>query len=243
MDGNFTPRPLAEPNWIRPALVPPPLAAASPARSARASLFLQRDLSDEAFRKPVEPTFTQADLAAARQQGYEAGHAAGTMAAVSSREAHQAAAEEESLQVIAAAMTKGCHLAADVTEAAATSLAKALIAAMNAAMPDLIQRSALNEVTAMLALVLPGLSREPSVRVEVPNEMVAYIEATCASLVPDHSSKIQVMGENSMTPGEARVRWNAGQARRRPSEVWQAVMNAFHPLLTTIEPRDSENGE
>ena len=37
----------------------------------------------------------------------------------------------------------------------------------------------------MLALVLPGLSREPAVRVEVPPEIADSIDATLASLPPD----------------------------------------------------------
>src|ERR1700722_18235685 len=92
-----------EPHWVRHAGAMPPAAGAE-SRTPRGSLFLRRDLSDEALRQPPEPLFTQADLAAVRQEGFDAGHAAGMAAAAASRAAARTASEIQALGTIAALM-------------------------------------------------------------------------------------------------------------------------------------------
>jgi flagellar biosynthesis/type III secretory pathway protein FliH len=216
-----------EPHWVRQTGAMPPAARATP----RGSLFLRRDLSDEALRQPPEPLFTQADLAAVRQEGFDAGHAAGMAAAAASRAAARTASEIQALGTIAALMAGARKESARVADLAADALARTVIAAMDAVMPDLIRRSALNEVGAMLALVLPGLSREPAVRVEVPPEIADAIAATLASLPPEQRDTVTVTGLAPMRPGEARVHWAAGHARRQPAQVWESVMQALHPAL------------
>jgi flagellar biosynthesis/type III secretory pathway protein FliH len=243
MDGDFTFGVLSEPSWARQSRgVQRPGSGVAPLGS-HGSPFLRRDLSEEALRKPVEPLFGRLELAAMRQEGFEAGHAVGLAAAAGSQAAFRTASEVHALEIIAAAMKDGSQQAASVADEAATALAKALIAAMHAVMPNLIQRSALNEVGAMLAHVLPGLSREPTIRVEVPHEIADYIAATLASLVLEHRSKISVIGKDNMGPGEAGVHWGAGHARRQPALVWQAVMEVLDPALGHFESKDTDNGE
>jgi flagellar biosynthesis/type III secretory pathway protein FliH len=242
MDGDFTSHFLDESNWVqksRHARQP----GGSLSSGRRASMFLQRDLSDEALQKPAEPLFQQAELAAARQEGFEAGHTAGVAAAASSQAAYRAAAEVHALEVISAAMKDGSQRAAGVADNAAAALAKAVVASMHAVMPDLIQRTSLKETGAMLGYLLPGLSREPAVRIEVPHEIAGYISATLASLAPEHHEKIDVIGKDNMGSGEARVHWVSGHARRQPAQIWQTVMEALNLALDDPKSKDSENGE
>jgi flagellar biosynthesis/type III secretory pathway protein FliH len=236
--------PAFEPHWV-----PSGSTTRSPGRilpsAARASLFLQRDLNEEALRQPVEPVFSQAELAAVRQEGFDAGHAAGMAAAAASREAARTASEIQALATIAATLADARRTAARVADQAADALARTVLAAMDSVMPDLIRRSALNEVGAMLAHVLPGLSREPAVRIEVPADIAGSITASLASLAPELRDRITVDGVNRMRPGDAEVHWGAGHATRQPAEVWQAVMAALHAELSTTEitePKTSHPG-
>lgn len=224
-----------ETRWIRGPGSTRPAGGATP-QPARVSRFLQRDLSDAGLREPSEPVYTANDLASARQEGFDAGHAAGMAAAAASRAAACAAAEIQALGILSAAMTDARREAARVTDQAADALARALIAAMAAVMPDLIKRSALNEVSAMLVHVLPGLSREPAVRVEVPAEIADSISARLASLPSEQRDVITLAGVESLRPGDARVSWASGQARRQPAEVWQSVLEALEPALTPASP-------
>jgi flagellar biosynthesis/type III secretory pathway protein FliH len=243
MDGDFTFNVLNGPSWGRQSRSTQLLGNSGVPLGSCVSPFLRRDLSEEALRKPVEPLFNHVELAAVRQEGFEAGHAAGLAAAASSQATFRTASEVHALGIISAAIKDGSQQAAFAADEAAAALAKALVAAMHAVMPSLIQRSAMNEVGAMLAHVLPGLSREPAIRVEVPHEIAGYIAATLASLAPEHRNKISVVGKDNMGPGEAGVHWGSGHARRQPTQVWQAVMEALHPALGHLESKDTDNGE
>lgn len=212
-------------------------------QAGRVSGFLQRDLSEQALKQPVEPMFSRADLAAARRDGVELGRAAGLAEAAASR----AATEVEALALIAAALADGRTEAVRVADQAAGALARALVAAMDAVMPDLVRRSALDEAGAMLAHVLPGLSREPHVRVEVPREVADGVEAALAKLTPEHRGRICVTGleragAGSLEAGEVQVRWSSGHAQRRPEQVWRTVMDALGGALGGSGSEDDDNG-
>ena len=212
-------------------------------RTVHSPLFLQRDLSDEALRKPAEPLFAGAQLAAAREEGFEAGRVAGLADAAASRASAKAAAEIHGLGIIAAAMGDACKEAARIADMAADALARTLIAAMNAVMPELIQRSAVQEVSAMLAHILPGLSREPALRIEVSPEIADDIARAVTSLAPELADKVSVVGMDTVKTGDARVRWALGHAKRQPDAVWQSIMEALSPALSPPEAKDCNNGE
>ena len=135
--------------------------------SRNTSLFLHRDLNDHALRKPPAQSFSPEELERTKQEGFEAGRQAGLDAAAASREAAQAA----TLDVLAGLLVDARAASAAAADQASAVLAQTLVSAMGAVMPDLVRRSAFNEAGAMLAHVLPGLSREPNVRVEVRPEL------------------------------------------------------------------------
>lgn len=189
--------------------------------------FLARDLSEHALRLPPEATFTKAELAAAGQDAFAAGHAAGLAEASAS----QAAAKAAALAVIGDALRDAAAEAGRVADQSAAALARTLLAAMQAVVPNLIERTALTETQAMLAQLLPGLSREPHVQVTVPCGLECGIEAMLDTLPPSDRGRITVVGSSNLGRGEAEVAWSAGHALRRPDRVWAAVMNALEPAL------------
>jgi hypothetical protein len=113
-------------------------------------------------------------------------------------------------------------------------------------------------VSAVLAHVLPGLAREPTVQIEVPLEIVNSIAATLALLPLELRDAVTVTGLERLRPGEVRIHWASGQARRQPEQVWESVMAALQPALDhpkkdhpkldhprpgSPEAKDSDNGE
>ena len=242
MDGDFSPHALIEEDRIRPGIgARMPNQLQSVPTSSRLSLFLQRDFSDDALRQPMEPLFGQAELESRRQEGFDAGYAAGLADAAASQAAHQAATERQCLGVVTAAIVDGSRQAATVADQSAACLAKTLLESLRAVMPTLIERSAVAEVDAMLARVLPGLSREPAVRVEVPSSLADYFVRKFKELAPEQGERINVIGIAAMTPGEARVCWASGHARRQPARVWESVMEALLPSLDESAAKDLGN--
>jgi hypothetical protein len=120
---------------------------------------------------------------------------------------------------------------AAVADQAGAVLAQTLVSAIGAVMPDLVRRSGLNEVGAMLAQVLPGLSREPAVRVDVRPELADDVAAMVGRLAPELSARVTVQGVEPLADGEVRVHWSDGHARRQPAAIWQAVMDRLEPAL------------
>jgi flagellar assembly protein FliH len=203
-----------------------------PVRADATHGYLQRDLGDDALRQPPEPVFSSGDVAGARRDGWQDGHAAGLAEAAASL----AAAQTTALEAIAVTMAAGHAENARVADDAAAELAATLVAALGAVMPDLIRRSALNEASAMLALVLPGLAREPDVRVEVPEAIAPGIEAALIRLSPEHRERIEVASPATIADGGVLVRWKAGLARRQPAEIWRSVMDVLEPALQPSAP-------
>lgn len=196
----------------------------------RAPLFLGRDLSEHALRQPEAPVYSLAEVDVVRQDCLKAGREAGLAEAALARETAETAALERLAAGIAAARAE----AAMVADQAAAALTQTLLSALGAVMPDLIQRSALDEAGTMLAQVLPGLSREPELLVMVRPEMRDGVAALVARLGREGTGHVSVQGNETLTVGEVRVRWSAGEARRQPASIWQTVMQMLQPALGTL---------
>lgn len=199
-------------------------------RLRAASTFLQRDLSDDALRLPPEQLFTKTELVAAGQDAFGAGREAGLAQAG----AAQAACVAQALASVAEALHRAAEEAGRVADQAAASLARVLVASLNTVMPDLVERSGQTEAVAMLAELLPGLSREPHVQVSVPRAVVPGVEAALTALASEQRDRIILTGSDNLGPGEVSVSWAAGHATRRPGQVWQAVMSMLEKALDEL---------
>jgi len=231
MDGGVFVPGARDQGWVSHALQAPPRRSVG--------RFLERDLSEQALRQPAEPVFDRRELQAAKQAGFEAGREAGLAEAAASR----AQAESAALGEIAVLLESAQDDAARVADAAATAIAHALVSAMAAAMPELIRRSALGEAESLLQHILPGLSRELQVRVEVPRDIAAGVGTALARLSPDHHHRIDVISPERMAPGDVRVCWASGHARRQPAALWQAVMELLEPALGQPDLKDHDDGQ
>jgi flagellar biosynthesis/type III secretory pathway protein FliH len=208
-------------------------------RIGGASTFLRRDLSDAALRQPVAPTFGADELRAAREHSYDLGHAAGLAEA----EAARAAFETMTLAAIAGAMASARTEIMAVAEDAATALARAVIAAMAASMPALVERSAVDEISALIDRLLPGLAREPNIRVLVAPDIAEAVGARLELLDPEDRARMTVAGQDGLAVGAARLVWSAGYAERRPDQVWRRIMDAFNAQLETPVSKDTPDGQ
>jgi flagellar biosynthesis/type III secretory pathway protein FliH len=201
--------------------------------------FLQRDFNEQPAQTPLEPMFDGAALAAAHEEGFAAGCTAGLAEAAAS----QAQAQVDACALIAASLAEAQAEVARVADAAAAGLARVLVAALHAVMPDLVRRAGLAETGAMLAAVLPGLSREMQIRVEVPQDLADGIAATVAALIPEHRDRITITCAEGFAPGAVRIGWASGHALRQPERLWQDVMALLEPALANPDSKDNGNGE
>lgn len=213
----------APPPAMSPPAMSPPATAPVAMPPARPRGLLYRDLSDAALRAPPPITYSRDDLAEAERDGYRDGYAAAHAEAAQSR----AAAETAALAAVASAMQEARGEVAGVAERTARAFAKLALAAMRATMPELMRRHAHLEISALVAEVLPGLAREPAIRVEVAPALAPGVGAKLASIDGGASERIVVVGCPGLPPGDVRIAWSAGRASREPSAVWGQVLAAF----------------
>jgi len=118
-------------------------------------------------------------------------------------------------------------------------------AAMRATVPALVRQSAGLEISALVAHVLPGLAREPSVAIEVAPDLVAGLSLKMSGLPDMQRGGIVVTGVPGLPYGDARILWGTGEARREPHAVWQQVMSAFarEHLDDSIEQEELDHGQ
>jgi flagellar biosynthesis/type III secretory pathway protein FliH len=203
--------------------------------------FLQRDLSDTALNEPLPESFSDDDLARARREGFQEGFAAAHAEAAASR----AAAETMTLAAVAGAMADARRGVIDVSQRTAWAMAKAVGVAMRATVPALVRRSAGLETSALVAHILPGLAREPTIAIEVAPDLVAGISQKMSTLPEMQRGGITVNGVPGLAYGDARIFWGTGEARREPYVVWRQIMSAFaqEHLDDSIEQEDPNHGE
>jgi flagellar assembly protein FliH len=204
-------------------------------------VFLQRDLSDTALHEPPPPSFGEDDIARARREGFGEGFAAAHAEAAASR----AAAETLTLAAVAGAMLDARRGVVEVAQRTAMAMAKAVGAAMRATVPALVRQSAGLEISALVAHILPGLAREPTVAIDVAPDLVAGLSQKLSVLADMQRGGIAVNGVPGMPYGDARILWGTGEARREPYAVWQRVMSAFaqEHLDDSIEQENPDHGQ
>ena len=191
----------------------------------------QRDLSEAALARevlPEPPSLSTDDIEAARREGYAEGYKAGQADAAASG----AALERQALATLADAMTSTGRAGVTVAEDTALAQSRALFQALSLTVPELLRRSGLGETDAFLTHLLPGLSREPHVSVSVPLGLAAGVAEHVRKLGPGHAARLTVSGHDELSPGEVKVSWNGGTARRTPLEVWRSILDAFEPHLS-----------
>jgi len=194
----------------------------------------------EREQKP-KPQFTEADLAAARGEGQQAGFEMGreqAMRDIARRAADALDAAAGSLARIDAAQSQ----AAEEIRIDASRLALAIAAKLA---PALIARHPLAEIEAVVADCLAQLPTEPRVVVRVAEALVDALSGRIDEIVrrSGFSGAVVLLGEPAMAPGDARVEWADGGAERNLGRTLGAVeetIERYCRLHADAAPRPAE---
>jgi len=188
-----------------------------------------------------EVAHTPEDLAAARELGWAAGHAAGIAAAEQARDAETLAILARIAEDIAATRAA---IAAGQQEMAG-ELARTLCAAMHAALPALCAAHGAREVRAVAAEILPHLAHEAHVRIQVAACHIAGLEGLLATLADEVGPQARLVVDETLGPSGIRIRWHHGEAVRDPRAIWQSIAEilAAHDLLGVPDTQVSPHQE
>ena len=170
----------------------------------------------------IEPSFTAAELEAARAEGRAAGLAEAERGLVASR--------THMMGLLAAGVADGRAGAQAAAMQAAESVAKCMLSTLLACLPALCQHHGAAEVSALTRAVLPGLMDEPKIVVRVNPHMVPAMQAEIASLDFELAERVHLLPTEAMAPGDARISWADGSVTRDAGRARQLVGDALSSL-------------
>lgn len=205
-------------------------AAPNRQRSARKYMF------DNAFEEHEEtdeprkaPTFSEADIAAARQEAHAEGQKAGRAEVMQGLEQ----ACEMALKTIATSMenivTEDTARVAQITQKALASTATVC----RKVLPVMSERHVLQEIEGFIVECLGIVIEEPRVVVRVPNNLLEQLRERIDALASGHgfAGKVVLLGDDAMAPDDCAVIWADGGAEKDSARLWEEVNEAIDRRL------------
>jgi flagellar assembly protein FliH len=162
--------------------------------------------------EPPPPTFSEAELASARQAGFLEGRNAGISEAQASLERRGADALDQVSRALAQldrAQREGVvELMRGALEVTHTIVRKVL--------PDFVRRHGSDEIQALVRQVLETLVEEPRVVIRVPQDLVEMLKPRIAQAgkATSFEGQLVVFGEPTLGDSDCRVEWSSGGAER-----------------------------
>jgi len=169
----------------------------------------------------IVPTFSEEELAAAREEAYKEGFEAGRKEAAE-------ATEEKLLATVEAACNQMGEIYNDQSEAN-REIAKEMISVATAIarkmFPDLNARNALGEIERVVQETLSAITEEPRVQIMVPPELrESFLERlTVMTNRAGFDGKVFVNPDASLNPGDCRIEWSNGAAVRDSEALWEMI--------------------
>lgn len=197
----------------------------------------QEHEEEEEEPEEVVPTFSEEEVNAAREEGFAAGKEEGI------REAAEAT-ERDILAVMGQLGEKFSDLFKAKETADAAILDSAISVAVGIArkiFPALNDKNALGEVERMVVETLEHLLEEPIVTLYLNSGLLAPFEERIEALKTQAGFKGEVkvtVGED-VAPGDCRIEWSGGGAKRDSVELWQKIDEIVERNLSG-EPQEAE---
>lgn len=191
------------------------------------------EASHPAEPEVIAPVFSLEDMQTARDLARAEGIAAGLAQA----QAEIAAEVRTSLQAMERQMTEAEAAAQAVAEVSGLELSRCILAALRAALPALCERHGEGELRGVLALVAPALRAQPQAVARVAPGCMAAVTAHLAAL--ELSARVEVVGDAALRPGDARLTWKDGQARREATVILAQIDAALGGLgMAAVQHRE-----
>ena len=196
------------------------------------TMVMDPDEEEQEPEPPPPPTFSEEELALAREQSFEAGREAGLAEAQASQEqmlAMAMSAAAHHLQTIGAAQ-------AEANEAMLKEGVAVALAVLKKLHPEFARRFALAEIEEALLSCLHGLEQAARLKVKVRSELVGPLKERVDALAASASfeGKLVVSADDTLAPGDCHVEWSGGGADRDQAAIWADVDKAVEAALAIV---------
>jgi flagellar assembly protein FliH len=184
-------------------------------------------------RKNYTPAEYDAAVAAAREEGHEAGRAEAVGEAEQVAAIALKAAGEQLKALMAAAQERQEALTQEMAKAVATMARKLL--------PALARKHGVGEIEGLVAECLGRLHEEPRIVVRVNDEVLdpvrQRLDALAATL--GFAGRFVLLAADDIAPGDARVEWADGGVERDTARGWQEIEAAVQRFIDEGPARDA----
>lgn len=197
-------------------------AAEAAARAAQETLDLSAALERAEPAAPeVRPEFTQAQLDAAREEGYIQGHGAALEEAATARE-HYAA---DALNAIAQGLAGLGAQQAEANKEIAAHAMRMVYAIAQRLLPEHAHAHALDSIEAFVRKVLPLAAGEPRLVVRSHPMIAPDLEARLQEVFvrAGFQGACAVIADYEIQPGDCRLEWDGGGADRDEARIWREI--------------------
>ncbi|MGE4219107.1 MAG: FliH/SctL family protein [Alphaproteobacteria bacterium] len=183
---------------------------------------------------PAPPVFTQEDLKAAHDQGYQDGRAAAQIEAAESTERTSAMAVEriaEALGNLDRERAEDSDATARLAGTIATGIARKLF-------PHYAETQGLDEIEALVHQSLASLLTPARITIRVAPDAVASLQDRMADAVAQAAFEGQatVVADPAIGPGDAAVDWGDGGATRDSARIWREIDAAVDAMTSRVHP-------
>lgn len=194
----------------------------------------------EVEEEPAPPTFSEADLHAAKQDAYNLGHAAGNQESIAGFE-HRIA---ESLDVATSAFSRLAATQEEANKQIALDGLRLAATVVEKMMPEMVRRHGVEEIESAVADVLENIIDEPTVTVTVHEDLMEPMAERLrpVALKSGLGDRLLVTSDPTLGLSDCRVSWGDGGAERNADAIWSRVEDtldrnlALPPEESTPEP-------
>jgi flagellar assembly protein FliH len=183
---------------------------------------------------PSAEELLQAQLEAAREEGYVQGHTAALEEAETAREHYIA----DAMSLIG----KGIDSLGDQQRAAYDQMAnealRMVYAIVHKLLPPVAQSHAAETIGEFVKEVLPLAASEPRLIVRAHNMITADLEARLKPITTraGFRGEVVVVPDYELQPGDCRIEWDGGGADRDEARIWRDIRTSIAATLGDLDP-------
>ncbi len=179
---------------------------------------------------PAAPSFGEADLAQARQDGFAEGQAQAAAAA-------RASIEQSAADALAALAARLPALAGQVEEGLAANarlMIETALAGLRRIMPELSRRGGLAEIEGLLEQTVTGLREESRIVVRLNEQLLDALRDRLERVAQTSGfeGRFVLLADEEIPVGDCRIEWAEGGVERMTSRVWDDIDAAVTRALS-----------
>jgi flagellar assembly protein FliH len=167
----------------------------------------------------IEPTFSTAELMAAREQAARDSRDE----TIAETEASGKAVAVRALAEIAAQLASARAEVETIAEQSSEAIARLVLDCFATAFPALSARHGPREVSALLRELLPALRHEPTVTIRINPHIAEAVTGELHALDADLAERVRLIPTDRVAPGDVRVSWENGAAVRDTASLWYQI--------------------